>query len=394
MTAPAAVGPDRRVNDWLESGVAALSGFVPPGCAATQARMWSQEFERLTAFLGYPVRVDGARLLAERAALTGGYGRGNVSVGGACRLLPAADGWIAASLPRPSDLELIAPLTETESSDPWQSLTDWVAESPADRVVARARLLGIALSRVGEGAAPLQRPAEPAQVGLRRRWRPLVVDFSSLWAGPLCGSLLTLAGARVVKVESVSRLDGARRGEPNFYDLLHTGQESVCVDPGAPQDRAALKALVAAADVVIASSRPRALAGWGLDAAAAARTGTVWVSITAYGRDAADRVGFGDDVAAGAGLVGWIDGAPRFVGDAIADPLTGLSSAVATLRSLSTGSGAVLDMAMASVVALTLDGTCAQSGAGLPVSPPRSRSLVGRAPDAGVDTARVFAEFR
>ncbi len=393
MTAPPVVGPDRRVSDWLESGVAALSGFVPPGFAATQARAWSQEFERLTTLLGHPVRVDGARLLAERAALTGGCARGEVSVGGACRLLPAADGWIAASLPRPSDLELVAPLTETESNDPWQSLASWVADRAADDVVARARLLGIALSRVGEGAAPLQLPAEPVGVGLRTGSRPLVVDFSSLWAGPLCGALLTLAGARVVKVESVARLDGARRGEPHFYDLLHAGQESICIDPGDPRDLAALKALVAAADVVIESSRPRALAGWGLDSAAAARAGTVWVSITAYGRNAGDRVGFGDDVAAGAGLVGWIDGAPRFVADAIADPLTGLASAVAVLRALSAGEGDLLDVAMASAVAATLDDTCAQPCGGLPVSAPYARPVVGRAPDAGVDTARIFAEL-
>ena len=40
---------------------------------------------------------------------------------------------------------------------------------------------------------------------------PLVVDLSALWAGPLCAHLLGLAGARVVKVESLGRPDGARR---------------------------------------------------------------------------------------------------------------------------------------------------------------------------------------
>ena len=60
-----------RVTDWLESGVAALSGFVPAGRAASQAREWSDELAELSAARGCPVRIDGARLLAERAALTG-----------------------------------------------------------------------------------------------------------------------------------------------------------------------------------------------------------------------------------------------------------------------------------------------------------------------------------
>lgn len=379
-----------RVSDWQESGVAALSGFIPPGFAATQARAWSQEFERLSSALGKPVLVDGAQLLAERAALTGASAQGDVSVGGACRLLPAGDGWVAVSLPRPSDLELVAPLTQEEAADPWHSLAAWVAAQPASEVVARARLLGIALSRVREGAAPLQLPAEPAGVVPRSGWTPLVIDFSALWAGPLCGALLTAAGARVVKVESAHRLDGARRGEPHFYDLLHAGQESICLDPGAPEDLAALQSLVAEADIVIESSRPRALAGWGLDAEAAARAGTVWVSITAYGRAEGDRVGFGDDVAAGAGLVGWIDGVPRFVGDAIADPLTGLASAVAALRGLSSGAGALLDLSMASVVASTLDGTSTLPSTGMTVSPPRARPVPGTAPAVGADTARIL----
>ncbi len=114
-----------------------------------------------------------------------------------------------------------------------------------------------------------------------------------------------------------------------------------------------MAALVRAADIVIESSRPRALARFGLDAEAAAAAGTTWVSITAYGR-ASDRVGFGDDVAAGAGLVARdADGLPVFVGDAIADPLTGLTAAAAA--ACAPADGALLDIAMSHVVAATLD---------------------------------------
>jgi hypothetical protein len=381
------VTADQRVTDWLESGVVALTGLIPPGTAATQARLWSAELERLSGAWGPAVHVDGARLLAERAALTGARGQGAISVGGACRLLPCADGWVALSFPRGTDLDLVAPLVEADVAEPSEAVRGWAATRAGVEVVERARLLGLAVSRVGESAPPLHLPARtlPRAIPV-----PLVVDFSALWAGPLCASLLGLAGARVVKVESVDRLDGARRGEPRFYDLLHAGHESVRIDPRVATHRAALADLVAVADVVVESSRPRALAGWGLSAADAVRHGTVWVAITAHGRAAGDRVGFGDDVAAGAGLVGWPPGGPVFVGDAIADPLTGLAAAVGAMRALAAGGGRLVEVAMASAVALTLDGSGWAPAPGPAADPPRARAVSGSARAAGADTARVL----
>ena len=57
-----------------------------------------------------------------------------------------------------------------------------------------------------------------------------MVELGSLWAAPLCGSLLAAAGADVVKVESIGRPDGARRGPPAFFDLLNGGKRSVALD--------------------------------------------------------------------------------------------------------------------------------------------------------------------
>ncbi len=393
-------GDAQRVADWLESGVAALCGFIPPGTAATQARRWTAEFDELSTGWGHPARVDGARLLAERAALTGarfpGGRSGQRSLGGACRLLPCADGWLAVSLPRGSDLDLVAPLVEADVSDPWEAVRRFAGARPADEVVQRARLLGLAISRVGEGGPGLRLP-EPSAPGLpaghgQGGRAPLVIDFSALWAGPLCANLLGLAGARVVKVESYGRLDGARRGEPRFYDLLHAGHESICIDPRRRAERAALARLVSSADVVIEASRPRALREWGLSAGEAVRRGTVWVSVTAFGRDPGDRVGFGDDMAAAAGLVA-LDkesNQPCFVGDAIADPLTGIAAAVAVARALQRGGGQLLDIALSAVVAGTLDGTGV-----LPVaaqaSPPTARPAPGPAALPCADTDRVLA---
>jgi crotonobetainyl-CoA:carnitine CoA-transferase CaiB-like acyl-CoA transferase len=58
-------------------------------------------------------------------------------------------------------------------------------------------------------------------------------------------------------------------------------------------------------------------------------------------------VGFGDDTAAAGGLVRWTSGGPRFLGDALADPVTGLAAAVGTLRALEQGGGLLVDVALA-----------------------------------------------
>ncbi|MCM3885682.1 CoA transferase, partial [Frankia sp. R82] len=214
----------------------------------------------------------------------------------------------------------------------------------------------------------LPRPAASARpaagVGERVGAR-VVVDLSAMWAGPLCAHLLGRMGLRVIKVESVRRLDGARRGSAAFYDWLHAGHESVVLDFATPDGRAMLRRLLEQADVVIESSRPRALAQLGVDADAlvAARPGRVWVSITGYGRtgaetgDGPDPVAFGDDAAVAGGLVGWqhrgrgADPTPVFCADAIADPLTGLFAAVAVAASLRAGGGQLLDVAMRDVAA-------------------------------------------
>ena len=99
------------------------------------------------------------------------------------------------------------------------------------------------------------------------------------------------------------------------------------------------------ADVVVTSARPAALERLGLSAERLKRK--TWVAITAHGAVGcgALRVGFGDDCAVAGGLVAWVDGAPRFMGDALADPLTGVEAALAVLG----GGRGLIDMAMSRV---------------------------------------------
>ena len=179
----------------------------------------------------------------------------------------------------------------------------------------------------------------------------MVVDLSSLWAGPLCTRLLHERGARVIKVESTTRPDGARRGPAAFFEVMHRGKGFVALD----FKSGALTDLLRTADVVVEGSRPRALEQLGIDARALLEHGPrVWLSITGHGRDEPQRnwVGFGDDAAVAGGLVAHTDdGTPCFLGDAIADPLTGIAGAAAVLDALKAGGRWLIDCNLAGVAA-------------------------------------------
>ncbi|WP_280464167.1 CoA transferase [Nocardia carnea] len=389
----AAVENSQRIRDWLDSGIPALTGhpdgppLIPPGAAASAAR---RHTDRLAAITDGRVRLDGARLLSERAAFTGCRRGGTISAGRHCRLLPTADGWAAVSCARPDDPILLGALVCADiGDDPWPAVTDWLRTHTGAELAEGAELLGLAAGPIDTVTTGVPEPLGARPVaGLR------VVDFSALWAGPLCAHLLGLAGARVIKVETPVRPDGARRGDPEFYRLLHGGHESVALDPGDDKQRRALHDLVESADIVIEASRPRALAGFGLEAAEFVDSGGTWVSITAHGRES-NRIGFGDDIAATAGLVARFGGdTPLFVGDAIADPLTGLTAAVLAMSAPADGSGRLWDISMSAVVAATLDsGSTAVPVDGSAVLAPQRREPSGVAPESGRDTAAVLAEL-
>ena len=216
-----------------------------------------------------------------------------------------------------------------------------------------------ATARVARGAARrIQRGRTPGATVWRatRSPRPLagllVADLTSLWAGPLCGQLLSRAGAVVVKVESPSRPDGTRGGDPAFFDWMNGGK--LCYSVDFDRDGCRLAALLAAADVVLGGIAARCVdPPWSGPIGQSAHPGRVWLRITGYGTDAgsAERVAFGDDAAVAGGLVGYDGAGPVFVGDAIADPLTGLEAAAAVCASVGRGGGEMIEVAMAAVAA-------------------------------------------
>ena len=241
-------------------------------------------------------------------------------------------------------------------ADVWASVADAARSCSVAQLVEGAAPLGLPVAGVGEvkaarsaaGPVVVTRASDAAVLGDT----PLVVDLSSLWAGPLCARLLRQQGARVIKVESWARPDGARRGPAAFFQLMHAGAQFVGLDLAAPSGRHALRALLARADVVIEASRPRALRQLGIDAASmmAEEGPRVWISITGYGRDR-DRVAFGDDAAAAGGLLAWDGRGPCFAADAVADPLAGVAAAAAATEALAAGGRWILDVALARVAA-------------------------------------------
>ena len=424
---------------WAASGGMALTGYadgVPlesPAASFGLLGLAVRQLTEATSAVGLPVRADPAELVAGRAALAGFSRRGRVSAGGSARLLRAADGWCAVNLSRADDVAAVPAILGVLGTDGvvvdgvWEALAAAAGATSAAVLADAAQLLGVpaaALPPSVSASGPALGPAAAGRVSRIAGRSPgarlaaaVVVDLSSMWAGPLCARLLGLAGAQVIKVESADRADGARAGDRRFFDWLHAGQRSVAVDFRSASGRAALTALLETADVVIEASRPRALAALGLAPEAIAhRDGQVWLSITGYGRAEADRdrVAFGDDAAVAGGLVGWTGGGsgdgsgsePVFCADAIADPLTGLCGALAVARSVAAGGGELIDLSMRAVAAaftaapavdhgpheVAQDGTvrCARLGREQAVLPPRPPALGGPAVELGADTGAVL----
>ncbi len=165
---------------------------------------------------------------------------------------------------------------------------DWLTHGPG--AVVREEPL-VAVERIGDAPA---RPLPPLENGPADKaglvGSPLagvrVLDLTHVIAGPVCGRVLAAHGADVlhvtppgwpVLVEAVRDTDFGKR-----QCTLGLGEE--------------LRALAADADVFVQSYRPGSLAakGFGPEDLAAARPGTVVVSLSAYGHTGPwrDRRGF------------------------------------------------------------------------------------------------------
>ncbi|HEX5404971.1 MAG TPA: CoA transferase [Pseudonocardiaceae bacterium] len=217
------------------------------------------------------------------------------------------------------------------------------AFSPADLV---AQGLGAELPESDFVPAASTEPRLPLR-GLR------IIEFTHVWAGPLCGQFLADLGAEVIKVESRRYLDVHRRAGPyvdgvadldgsTVFRAQNRGKLSVTLDLKSEQGRDLALRLIATADAVVENFRPGTLARLGLDLAAmrAVRPNIVLLSLSGYGQHGARRdfPAYGPMMDAVTGL-SWLtrDGAgrPQSVNGwfpDVAGALYGAVSAVAAIR--------------------------------------------------------------
>ncbi|MCP5092285.1 MAG: CoA transferase, partial [Gammaproteobacteria bacterium] len=246
----------RNASDlWADSGAMALTGYADGpalGCPAPLAACAQGAWQILCQLSGDVLDPEfpAYRMFGERAALFGHQRQGATSPGGSCRLLECVDGWLAVNLPREHDWQSLPALLQEDVST-WEELAAKLAKLPNQAMLDRARLLGLAVAR-DEACANeswcRQMAGSPAASPAGRS--PLVVDLSSLWAGPLCADLLAQCGARVIKLECQTRPDGARHGHARFFDLLNARKQSVALDFDSSSGRRCLQELLKRADIV------------------------------------------------------------------------------------------------------------------------------------------------
>jgi crotonobetainyl-CoA:carnitine CoA-transferase CaiB-like acyl-CoA transferase len=194
----------------------------------------------------------------------------------------------------------------------------------------------------------------------------LVIDFSQFLAGPVAALRLADLGARVIKVERPVTGDLGRTlafagmtldGDTLSFQIMNRGKDSYAADLKDSADLAAVRRLVARADVLIQNFRPGVMERIGLDYASvhALNPRLVYGSVSGYGPDGPWRDLPGQDLLAQSisGLP-WLSGSrddgPIPVGLSIADLLasTHLAQGVTALllRRERTGEGGLVETSL------------------------------------------------
>ena len=193
-----------------------------------------------------------------------------------------------------------------------------------------------------------------------------VVDLSQFLPGPMMSVMMADQGAEVIKVEPAQG-DPARDQAPfdTYGDARHSvwfanlnrGKKSVVLDLKSETGKAALRDLIAGADVFVEGFRPGVMKrlGFDYDSVKAIRPDIVYCSISAFGQDGALAHHPAHDMAVQA-LAGFLsvndgaDGSPVVPGVASADLAAGLTALSAVLMALvgrtCSGEGAYIDCAM------------------------------------------------
>lgn len=122
-----------------------------------------------------------------------------------------------------------------------------------------------------------------------------IIDLTTVVFGPYCTRILADLGAEVIKVEGPGMGDTYRwaakpavtQGMGPGFIALNSGKQSVVLDLKRTDDLAAMKRLLADADVFVTNVRGAALARLGLDYAAVAQLTPqiVYAHCVGFGQD-------------------------------------------------------------------------------------------------------------
>ncbi len=184
-------------------------------------------------------------------------------------------------------------------------------------------------------------PHTPASSALAR-YR--VIDLTQVRAGPTCCRQLADWGADVIQVQMPEHMrgDDTLGGQDGSdYQFTHRNKRSVTLNLKEPEGIAALKKLIATADVVVENFRPDVKFRLGLDYDSLAKDqpALVYASISGFGQTGplAERPGF-DQIAQGMGglmsVTGLPGDGPVRVGIPIADLCAGIFAAQGILVAL------------------------------------------------------------
>jgi CoA:oxalate CoA-transferase len=178
----------------------------------------------------------------------------------------------------------------------------------------------------------------------------VVVDMSQFLSGPYCSLRLLDLGARVIKVERPDGGDLSRRlylsdteigGDSTIFHAINRAKESFAVDLKNEADLAALRGLLAKADVLIQNFRPGVIERLGLDYVHVngLNPRIVYASISGYGEEGPWVKRPGQDLLAQSRSgVMWLNGdedqGPVPFGLAIGDMLAGAAACQGILAAL------------------------------------------------------------
>lgn len=205
----------------------------------------------------------------------------------------------------------------------------------------------------------------PAATARQTGARPLplsgvrVLDFSQAMQGPYASFLLAMAGADVIKVESLQgeMVRSAGKASAYLFEILNNSKRSIAVDLKHPEGRDAILALIPHMDIVLENFSPGVMDRLGLNAETLLdhNPRLVYASGSGYGANSARRndVAMDSTIQAMSGLIystGDPDGPPMRAGMPVADIMSGIHLYAATVTALFdarvTGIGRVTEVSM------------------------------------------------